>query len=99
MAPPVISNPLNLHPSDLAHALAIFEGLDTSRVVSCFCQYLQKSGRPITLAMAEERMFAKLKNPGFLADMRPLPSAKILQEAVHPIGERWKYKHLCRKLL
>ena len=22
--------------------------------------------------MAEERMFAKLKNPGFLADMRPL---------------------------
>ena len=57
---------------DLAHSLAIFESLDTGRVVRCFGQYLQKSGRPISRAMAEERMFCKLKNPGFLADMRPL---------------------------
>jgi len=61
---------------DLSHALAIFERLDTDRVVSCFGQYIQRSGQPISRAMAEERMFAKLKNPGFLADMRPLLAAE-----------------------
>ena len=71
---------------DLSHALAIFEGLDTDRVVSCFGQYIQRSGQPISRAMAEERMFAKLKNPGFLADMRPLlaaeEAAKLTEDAM-----------------
>lgn len=65
---------------DLAHSLTIFKGLDTSRVVSCLGQYLQQSERPISRAMAEERMFAKLKNPGFLADMRPLLAAEQAEQ-------------------
>jgi predicted nucleotidyltransferase component of viral defense system len=65
---------------DLAHSLTIFKSLDTGRVVSCLGQYLQKSGRPISRAIAEERMFAKLKNPGFLADMRPLLSAEQAEQ-------------------
>jgi predicted nucleotidyltransferase component of viral defense system len=57
---------------DLAHALEVFDGLDTERVVACFGQYLGRSQIQISRAMAEQRMFAKLNNPGFLADMRPL---------------------------
>ena len=40
-----------------------------------FGQYLEKSGLRISRAEAEQRMFAKLNNPGFLADMRPLLAA------------------------
>jgi predicted nucleotidyltransferase component of viral defense system len=57
---------------DLAHGLDVFDGLNAGRVVSCFGQYLEASGIRISRAEAEHRMFAKLNNPGFLADMRPL---------------------------
>ncbi len=60
---------------DLAHALDVFVGLDTRNVVRFFGRYLERSGLRISRAEAEQRMFAKLNNPGFLADMRPLLAA------------------------
>lgn len=60
---------------DLAHGLDVFDGLNAARVVDCFGRYLQRSEMRISRAEAEQRMFAKLNNPGFLADMRPLLAA------------------------
>lgn len=60
---------------DLAHALEVFDGLNAGRVVEYLGQYLQRSEIRISRAEAEQRMFAKLKNPGFMADMRPLLAA------------------------
>ena len=57
---------------DLAHALEVFEGLDADRIVAMFGRYLDLSGQAISRAQAQERMFAKLANPRFLLDMRPL---------------------------
>ena len=68
---------------DLAHALEVFEGLDTDRVVEMFRRYLALSGRAISRAQAQERMFAKLANPHFMLDVRPLlpaAQAEILTE-------------------
>jgi hypothetical protein len=62
---------------DLAHALDEFKGLDAARLVACFIAYLELSGPALTRAQAQERMFAKLANPRFLTDMRPLlPAAQ-----------------------
>ncbi|CAM6000171.1 unnamed protein product [Sphagnum balticum] len=58
---------------DLAHALEVFGELNTSGVTSHFYRYLEKADMNISRAEAEQRMFAKLQNPGFLSDMRPLP--------------------------
>jgi predicted nucleotidyltransferase component of viral defense system len=60
---------------DLSHALDVFEGLDRNRVVECFGQYLEQTQTPISRAVAEQRMFAKLNSPGFLTDLRPLLAA------------------------
>lgn len=60
---------------DLAHALDVFGGLKTDRVVTHFGQYLGRSGLAISRAEAEQRMFAKLNNPNFLTDLRPLLAA------------------------
>lgn len=60
---------------DLAHATTVFKDLDAARVVTCFGQYLGASGQAISRAQAEERMFAKLENANFLADVRPLLAA------------------------
>jgi predicted nucleotidyltransferase component of viral defense system len=49
---------------DLAHALDVFKGLNVIRVVECFGRYLQRSKIQISRAEAEQRMFAKLNNPG-----------------------------------
>jgi predicted nucleotidyltransferase component of viral defense system len=57
---------------DLAHALEVFEGLDADRIVEMFGRYLDLAGQAISRAQAQERMFAKLANPRFLLDMRPL---------------------------
>jgi predicted nucleotidyltransferase component of viral defense system len=57
---------------DLAHALEVFDGLDADRIVEMFGRYLDLSGQAISRAQAQERMFAKLANPRFLLDMRPL---------------------------
>jgi hypothetical protein len=56
----------------MAHALEVFEGLDADHIVAMFGRYLDLSGQAISLAQAQERMFAKLANPRFLLDMRPL---------------------------
>ena len=57
---------------DLAHALAVFDGLDTARVIEYFLRYLERAEVSISRAQAEQRMFAKLNDPGFLADVLPL---------------------------
>jgi predicted nucleotidyltransferase component of viral defense system len=61
---------------DLSHALDVFDSLDRNRVVECFGQYLRASQTPISRAQAEQRMFAKLNNLGFLTDLRPLLAAE-----------------------
>jgi hypothetical protein len=53
----------------------VFSGLDVARTVACFGQYLDASGDAISRAQAEERMFGKLENDDFLADVRPLLAA------------------------
>lgn len=57
---------------DLAHALDVFDKLDVDAIVEMFGRYLQLSEQTISLAQAQERMFAKLANPRMLLDMRPL---------------------------
>lgn len=64
---------------DLAHALRTFEDLDVSRVVRCLRFHLDRSGLAISRAEAERRMFAKLRRPTFLRDVRPLLSVAEAQ--------------------
>jgi predicted nucleotidyltransferase component of viral defense system len=61
---------------DLAHAHAVFGNLDHARVVAIFGKYLAAAEQAISRAEAEERMFAKLEDPSFLADVRPLLAAE-----------------------
>ena len=62
---------------DLAHALDVFQNLDIARTVEMFGRYLDLSGQTISRAQAQERMLAKLANPRFLLDVRPLlPAAQ-----------------------
>ena len=72
---------------DLAHALAVFDELDTAKVIEYFQRYLQRAELGVSRAEAEQRMFAKLRSPRFLADMRPLlaPTAAqtLTDEAVN----------------
>jgi predicted nucleotidyltransferase component of viral defense system len=64
---------------DLSHALTSFESLSEERVVEYFGRYLAQSGQAISRAQAQQRMFAKLANPRFLLDMRPLLPAEQAQ--------------------
>lgn len=64
---------------DLVHALEVFGALDPQRIATMFGQYLYLQEQKISRAQAEERMFAKLANPTFLADIRPLLSAEEAQ--------------------
>ena len=61
---------------DLARALSIFNGLDLDRIVELLARYLNLQGQSISRAQAEQRMFGKLAQAGFLADVRPLLSAE-----------------------
>ena len=68
---------------DLFEALETFEALDNRRIVECLGLYIERGGTPISRAQAEERMFAKLAAPRFMADIRPLLSpdrAELLTE-------------------
>jgi predicted nucleotidyltransferase component of viral defense system len=68
---------------DLFQALETLEALNNARIVECFGFYLERGGTPISRAQAEERMFAKLAAPRFMADIRPLLSpdqAELLTE-------------------
>lgn len=60
---------------DLAHAIAVFDGLDTPRLVGMFQRYLASQQLGMSRAQAEQRMFAKLADPGLVADIRPLLAA------------------------
>jgi Nucleotidyl transferase AbiEii toxin, Type IV TA system len=72
---------------DLSHAAEVFGDLDAARVVRCFGQYLEAREQKISRAQAEERMFNKLDDPAFLADVRPLlaseEAAKFDDKAAH----------------
>jgi len=61
---------------DLSHALSVFNDLDVERVAAVFGEYLQAQEQKISRAQAEQRMFAKLANPRFLSDVRPLLAAE-----------------------
>lgn len=65
---------------DLAKAVALLPGLDTAHVVVMFGKYLKAGGQTISRAEAEERMWEKLDDPSFLADVRPLLSADDAEE-------------------
>jgi len=60
---------------DLAHAIAVFDGLDTLRLVDIFQRYMAAQELSLSRAQAEQRMFAKLADPGLVADIRPLLAA------------------------
>lgn len=59
---------------DISHAIEKFEELDSRRIVRLFLSYLDDAGLSMTRAVAEQRMFAKLSNPRFVLDLRPLLS-------------------------
>ncbi len=65
---------------DLAKAVALFPGLGAARVVSLFGKYLKACAQAISRAEAEERMWAKLAEPSFLADVGPMLSADDAEE-------------------
>jgi hypothetical protein len=60
---------------DIAHALDIFEDFDAAKTVEVLGKYLAATGISISREEAERRMFSKLNNPNFMADVRPLLSA------------------------
>jgi predicted nucleotidyltransferase component of viral defense system len=64
---------------DLDHALGSFDGLDIDRIAVLFGRYLELSGQSISRAQAQERMLAKLTNPRFLTDMKPLLPAQAAE--------------------
>lgn len=62
---------------DLSHAMSVLDELHIRRVIELFMAYLEQSELTLSRAQAEERMWAKLENPGFLSDIRPLLSADV----------------------
>ena len=63
---------------DLSHALEVFDDLDLDKVIEIFLRYLERHEEQIPRAEAERRMFAKLAQPAFMQDMRPLLPASAL---------------------
>ena len=61
---------------DIAQGLNAFQELDTTCVVRCLIFHLERSGLRITRAEAERRMFAKLRKPRLMQDVRPLLPAR-----------------------
>lgn len=59
---------------DLVRALDVFESLDRQKTVKCLGQYLAQADQQITRAQAEQRVFAKMTQPTYLSDTRPLLS-------------------------
>lgn len=64
---------------DLAHALKNFNNLEIDRIIEIFERYLALSGKTISRAQAQERMFNKLASPHLLLDVRPLLPATQAQ--------------------
>jgi predicted nucleotidyltransferase component of viral defense system len=65
---------------DLSQAMSVLDSVDLTRTVELFRKYLEQNEQEISRANAEERMWAKLENPGFLSDIRPLLSADAATE-------------------
>jgi len=61
---------------DLSHALEVFKTLDAQKTVDLFGRYLKAGDLSISRAQAEDRMFAKLKDRNFLADVPPFLAAE-----------------------
>lgn len=61
---------------DLSLALEMHGDLNRPRIIECLTIYLKNGETPISRAQAEERMFAKLIMPRFVADIRPLLPAE-----------------------
>ena len=59
---------------DLVRALDVFETVDCHKTVQCLGQYLAQTDQQISRAQAEQRVFAKMTQPTFLSDTRPLLS-------------------------
>ena len=74
---------------DLAHALEVFENLDITRMIEMFGRYLDLFGQNISRAQAQERMFAKLANPRFLLDVRPLLPAAHAEALTEEATADW----------
>jgi predicted nucleotidyltransferase component of viral defense system len=83
---------------DLAHALERFDGLNEERVAALFTQYLQAAGQAITRAQAQQRMFAKLANPNFVVDMKPLLPA-VQAEQLTEEGTRDQFREVFVRLI
>ena len=60
---------------DLAHGLVVFDGLVVDQIIESFLFYLQQSGKTISRAEAETRMFAKLAGGRLLDDILPILSS------------------------
>ena len=65
---------------DLSHAMSVLSGVNAGRLIALFLDYLMQDGVAISRAQAEERMWAKLENPGLLSDIKPLLSADAAEE-------------------
>lgn len=69
---------------DFSHALKTFDTLDVQKVVDLFGRYLAAAEMALFRAQAEQRMFEKLDDRNFMADVRPLLAAnerEIFDEA------------------
>ncbi|MGH7075662.1 MAG: hypothetical protein ACREFD_15915 [Stellaceae bacterium] len=55
--------------------MTTFEALDVQKVVDLFGRYLATTETAISRAQAEQRMFEKLNDRNFMADVRPLLAA------------------------
>jgi hypothetical protein len=65
---------------DLSHAMSVLHAVNVERLIAPFLEYLIQDGIAISRAQAEERMWNKLDNPGFLSDTKPLLSADAADE-------------------
>lgn len=60
---------------DLSHALKTFDTLDVQKIVDLFGRYLAAAEMAVSRAQAEQRMFEKLDDRNFMADVLPLLAA------------------------
>ena len=83
---------------DLYHGLRTLKGLNRARVVEGLLFYLEASGMRISRAEAQRRMFAKLANPAFLTDMRPLVSTEHA-ETLDEDSTKEAFRRVLRELI
>ena len=76
---------------DLHHGLDQL-GLDQGKLIACFDHYLALEGKPISRAIAEQRMLEKLTR-SLTEDIAPLLPAGIRfndQDAIHAFEKVWR---------